>query len=147
MLFLYCEHRKTQHSATVMILSLSDSQAWANSADPDQRSSLIRVYTVCHSVCIVWTHYSMVGLQIFWMSEYLGNSRYLIADTWQLGKGKNVTHSKKVHWTYKIPKTITVTDFLCLSTSLYSNRSWSSIITANWFCQQSIITWQHATAN
>ena len=24
------------------------------------RSSLIRVYTVCHSTCIVWTHYSMV---------------------------------------------------------------------------------------
>ena len=24
------------------------------------RSSLIRVSTVCHSVCIVWTHYSMV---------------------------------------------------------------------------------------
>ena len=23
-------------------------------------SSLIRVYTVCHSVCIIWTHYSMV---------------------------------------------------------------------------------------
>ena len=23
------------------------------------RSSLIRVYTVCHSICIVWTHYSM----------------------------------------------------------------------------------------
>ena len=41
----------------------SDRQVWANSADPDQtapRSSLIRVYTVCHSVCIVWTHYSMV---------------------------------------------------------------------------------------
>ena len=33
--------------------------AWANSADPDQ-SSLIRVYTVCHSVCIVWTHYTIV---------------------------------------------------------------------------------------
>ena len=30
----------------------SDIYAWANSADPDQ--------TVCHSVCIVWTHYSMV---------------------------------------------------------------------------------------
>ena len=30
----------------------SDRYAWANSADPDQ--------TVCHSVCIVWTHYSMV---------------------------------------------------------------------------------------
>ena len=25
-----------------------------------QRSSLIRVYTVCHSVCIIWTVYSMV---------------------------------------------------------------------------------------
>ena len=46
----------------------SDRQVWANSADPDQtaprgavsRSSLIWVCTVCHSVCIVWTHYSMV---------------------------------------------------------------------------------------
>ena len=38
----------------------SDRYAWANSADPDQRSSLIRVYTVCHSFCIVWTHYPMV---------------------------------------------------------------------------------------
>ena len=36
-----------------------DMYAWANSADPDQ-TGLIRVYTVCHSVCIVWTHYSMV---------------------------------------------------------------------------------------
>ena len=45
------------------------------------KSSLIRVYTVCHSVCIIWTHYSMVqphssnvrvittnflGVRIFW---------------------------------------------------------------------------------
>ena len=39
-----------------------DRYAWANSADPDQTapSSLIRFYTVCHSVCIVWTHYSTV---------------------------------------------------------------------------------------
>ena len=36
----------------------SDRYARANSADPDQ--SLIRVYTVCQSVCIVWTHYSVV---------------------------------------------------------------------------------------
>ena len=66
----------------------SDRYAWANSADPDQtapRSSLIRVYSVCHSVSIVWTHYSMVEPQssnfgvitsIFWgVSEYLGNLR------------------------------------------------------------------------
>ena len=38
----------------------SDRYAWANSADPDQTAPLIRVYTVCNSVCIVWTHYSMV---------------------------------------------------------------------------------------
>ena len=36
-----------------------DRYAWANSADPDQTAP-IRVYTVCHSVCIIWTHYSMV---------------------------------------------------------------------------------------
>ena len=34
------------------------SDRWAcESVDPE-RSSLIRVYTVCHSVCIFWTHYS-----------------------------------------------------------------------------------------
>ena len=41
----------------------SDRYALAKSADPDQtapRGALIRVYTVCHSVCIIWTHYSMV---------------------------------------------------------------------------------------
>ena len=46
-----------------------DRYAWANSADPDQtaprgavcsRSSLIRVCTVCLSICIIWTHCSMV---------------------------------------------------------------------------------------
>ena len=31
-----------------------DRYAWANSADPDQTAP------VCHSVCVVWTHYSMV---------------------------------------------------------------------------------------
>ena len=31
---------------------------WAYSADPDQTAP--RVYTVCNSLCIVWTHYSMV---------------------------------------------------------------------------------------
>ena len=36
----------------------SDRYAWANSADPDQTAP--RVYTVCHSVYIVWIHYSMV---------------------------------------------------------------------------------------
>ena len=40
---------------------ISDGQIWATSADPDQtapRSSLIRVYTVCNSLCIFWMHNS-----------------------------------------------------------------------------------------
>ena len=36
-----------------------DRQIWENSADPDQTApSLIRVYTVCNSLCIFWMHYS-----------------------------------------------------------------------------------------
>ena len=41
-----------------MILSFW-THVWANSVDPDQtarRSSLIRVYAVCHSFCTFWTH-------------------------------------------------------------------------------------------
>ena len=39
--------------------NVSDRQVWANSADPDQTAcSLIRVYTVCSSLCIFWMHYS-----------------------------------------------------------------------------------------
>ena len=39
----------------------SDRQVWANCrSNYPWRSSLIRVYTVCHSICIFWTHYSMV---------------------------------------------------------------------------------------
>ena len=45
------------------------------------------VYTVCHSVCIVWTHYSMVephssNFRVittkFFVSEYLGNLRWIL---------------------------------------------------------------------
>ena len=39
----------------------SDRHVWANSVDPDETApSLIRVYTVCQSVCIFWTYYSVV---------------------------------------------------------------------------------------
>ena len=64
----------------------SDRYAWAMSADSDQ--TLIRVYTVCHSVCIVWMHSSMVEphssnfrvitTNCLGVSEYLGNLRYII---------------------------------------------------------------------
>ena len=57
----------------------SDRYACANSADPDQTapSSLIRVYTVCHSVCIVWTYYSVVephssNFRVIYTTNFLG---------------------------------------------------------------------------
>ena len=71
----------------------SDRQVWANSVDPDQtgplllRSSLIRVYTVCHSVYKFWTYFSMVKLNcsnfriikaIFQVSEYFRILQYLV---------------------------------------------------------------------
>ena len=34
---------------------LADRQVRANSVDPDQTAPRVRVYTVCHSVCIFWT--------------------------------------------------------------------------------------------
>ena len=63
----------------------SDRQILINSLDPDQTargSSLIRVYTVCLSVCIFWTRLSMVKPHcsnlrimyikaIFWVSKFL----------------------------------------------------------------------------
>ena len=70
-----------------IVPKFSDRQVWANSVDPDQtapRSSLIRVFTVCYSVYVFWTNFSIVRpccsnfrilQQIFWVSEYLGNLR------------------------------------------------------------------------
>ena len=55
-----------------------DRHVWASSVDPDQtvpRSSLISVYTVYHSVCIIWTHYSVVK----W---YCSNYRIITAILW-----------------------------------------------------------------
>ena len=41
----------------------------ANSVDPGQRSSLTRVYDVCHSICTFWTHYYMgLNKQIWYLS-------------------------------------------------------------------------------
>ena len=38
----------------------SDNLALASSVNPDQTAPLIKVYTVCCSVCIFWMHYSVV---------------------------------------------------------------------------------------
>ena len=45
-----------ENTDTVMILSFRTDMP----GQTVQKSSLIRVYIVCHSVCIVWTHYSIV---------------------------------------------------------------------------------------
>ena len=65
----------------------SDKQVCVKCADPDQRISLIRVYTVCLSDCIFWTHYSIVEphcsnfrliTAIFRVSEYLEILQYML---------------------------------------------------------------------
>ena len=46
---------------TVTILCFRTKHVWAKREDPDKtRSSLIRVYTVCHSACFFWKHYCML---------------------------------------------------------------------------------------
>ena len=69
-------------------------QVWANSADPDQRSSPIRVYTVCHAVCIFRMHHTMVkphcsNFRIitasFRVSEILGLLQCSLCHHWVFG--------------------------------------------------------------
>ena len=78
------------------------------------RSSLIMVYTVCQSVCIFWTHYSVVephcwNFRIttanFWESEYLGIfSKFLDRQVWSnrrsLIRVYTVCHSICIFWTH-----------------------------------------------
>ena len=54
-------------------------QAWANSVDSCM-SSLIFVYTVCHSVCILWMHYSIIEphcSNVLIITAFFGVSKYL----------------------------------------------------------------------
>ena len=46
--------------STVMILSFRTDMPGQTVQTQISSCSLIRVYTICHSICIVWTHYSMV---------------------------------------------------------------------------------------
>ena len=71
---------------TSHVPKFSNRQAWANSVDPDQTAPDQGLYTVCNSVCIFWSHYSIVEPQcsnfkiitapLFRVSEYLGILRY-----------------------------------------------------------------------
>ena len=78
------KQQQKKNMTTVMILSFQTDRC--EQIVQTQIRLLLGVYTVCHSVCIVWTHYSMVEphssnfrviTTIFWVSEYLGNLRYL----------------------------------------------------------------------
>ena len=51
------------------------------------RSSLIRVYTVCHSACIIWTHYSLV-------EPHSSNFRVITTNFW----GVRVFRKFTVEW-------------------------------------------------
>ena len=55
----------------------SDGQGWANIVDPDcSFRSLIRVHSICHSVCIFWTHKCMVKLHPYSFSQFFWRSKY-----------------------------------------------------------------------
>ena len=94
----------------------SDRYAWANSADPDQTAP-IRVYTVCHSVSIVWTHYSMVephssnfrvittnilGVRIFRKFMVCTINHYLLRAVVGKGLSKNPVNCQKIFFSIKL---------------------------------------------
>ena len=58
-IFLHLYIKNLTLIITVMILSFQTDMP-GQTVQTQIRSSLIRVYTVCHSVYIIWTHYSMV---------------------------------------------------------------------------------------
>ena len=78
---------------TVMILSFRTDMPVQTVQIPI--SSLIRVYTVCHSVCIVWTHYSMVEPHA--MNETYNRPPYILAT----GSGNKTWWSKIVSCIHK----------------------------------------------
>ena len=81
--------RTTELSSYHNVPKFSDRLVWANSVDPDETAPrLIRVYTVCNSLCIVQIHYSKekpscltfrVITAHFRVSEILGFLRYQIS--------------------------------------------------------------------
>ena len=61
---------------TAKILGI-ETDRFANSEGPDQtaplRSSLIRAYTVCYSVCSFWKHFCIVTTKRFQFTDNYGN--------------------------------------------------------------------------
>ena len=71
----------------------SDRYVWANSADPDQTAprGAVRVYTVCHYVCIVWTHCSMV-------EPHSSNSRVITTNILSVRIFRKFTVKLRIHY-------------------------------------------------
>ena len=92
--------RKPVFRSTVMILSFwTDMPGQKVQTQIRLRSSLIRVYTVCHSVCIVWTHYSMV-------EPHSSNFRVITTNFWgvRIFSKFTVTISEDLKWNSHINK-------------------------------------------
>ena len=82
--FLTSVHRTGEH-CTVILNFQTDKWRLGKHCRPRSdcswraRQSLIRPYTVCHSICIIWTHYCLVnphcsnffsGVRIFWIFTF-----------------------------------------------------------------------------
>ena len=89
----YCRNQNYHN-----VPKFSDRHVWANSADPD-RSSLIRVYTVCNFGHIFWVHYCLVkpscsnfrvitanflGVRIFRIFTVCRNQKYKFPDGFEI---------------------------------------------------------------
>ena len=76
---------------TVMILSFRTDVPGQTVQTQIRLSSLIRVYTVCHSVCIVWTHYFMV-------EPHSSNFRVITRNFWGVRIFRKFTVKSLLHW-------------------------------------------------
>ena len=72
--------------ATVMILSF---QTDMSGQTVQTQIRLLRVYNVCHSVCIVWTYYSMV-------EPHSSNFRVITTNVWGVRIFKKLTVIQKM---------------------------------------------------
>ena len=151
-----------------MILSFQTDRSWANSADPDQTAP-IRVYnTVCHSVCIIWTHYSMA-------EPHSSNFRVITTNFWGVQIFRKFTveeaSDKEPHpWLHRVATSAPLQDLQQHETEvpfvmrrlLYQTPSIKSITQINirtcvvftWYCistyflsKSMVLQWEFSTIN
>ena len=134
---------------TVMILSFGHICLGKQCRPRSDCSSLIRGYTVCHSVCIVWTHYSIVephssnfrvittnflGVRIFRKFTVLSESVVM----WQMWQ-----------WYCPISLSVVMSQWYCQISLFVVMWQWYcpitlSVVMWQWYCpiSLSVVMWQ-----